>query len=147
MKRFVRLLSLSSFALALSLAPSFASADEPTPAQQCEKRVKEGLVAPLTEQEANRSKFSRARLPPRERRVRVTQVKPSVDANGRPFMAFAVDVRFGDEWTKDDIVGCAYLKSGDLFVKRGDDFRSAGFLLGKSADPVPGVCRAAPARA
>lgn len=79
--------------------------------------------------------------------MRVTQVKPSVDAAGRPFMTFAVDVRFGDEWTKDDIVGCAYLKNGDLFVKRGDDFRSAGILLGKPADPVPGVCKAAAARA
>lgn len=86
-------------------------------------------------------------MPPRERRVRITQVKPSVDAGGRPFMAFAVDVRFGDEWTANDIVGCAYLKSGDLFVKRGDGFRPAGVLLGKPADAVAGVCKAAAARA
>jgi hypothetical protein len=96
------------------------------------------------EHEANKSRFSRARLPPRERRVRVTQVTPAVDAAGRPFMAFAIDVRFGgDEWRENDIVGCAYTKSGELFVKRGDDFRPAAILLGKPADPVAGVCKAA----
>lgn len=135
---------VSSLALALSLVPSFATADEPTPAQQCEKRVREGLLAPLAEQEANTSRFSRARMPPRERRLRVTQVTPAVDAAGRPFMTFAIDVRWGDDWRDNDIVGCAYLKSGDLFVKRGEEFRSAAILLGKPADPAPGVCKAAP---
>jgi hypothetical protein len=134
---------VSSFALALSLAPSFASADEPTPAQQCEKRVREGLLAPLVEHEANTSRFSRARMPPRERRVRVTQVSPSVDAAGRPFMAFAIDVKWGDAWHENDIVGCAYTKSGDLFVKRGEEFRPAAILLGKPADAVAGVCKSA----
>lgn len=142
MKRLV-LVSSFAFAFALSLAPSFATADEPTPAQQCEKRVREGLVAPLAAYEANTSRFSRARLPPRERRVRITQVTPANDAAGRPFMAFAIDVRWGDEWHENDIVGCAYPKSGELFVKRGDDFRPAAILLGKPGDPVAGVCKAA----
>lgn len=101
-------------------------------------------MAPLAEHEANTSRFSRARLPPRERRLRVTQVTPSVDAGGRPFMAFAIDVRWGDEWHANDIVGCAYTKSGELLVKRGDDFRPAAILLGKPADPVAGACKAAP---
>jgi hypothetical protein len=128
----------------LSLVPSFASADEPTPAQQCAKRVREALVAPLADHEAKASRFSRARLPPRERRVRVTQVTPSTDAAGRTFMTFAVDVRFGgDEWKQNDIVGCAYTKGGEIFVKRGDDFRPAAILLGKPADPVAGVCKSA----
>jgi hypothetical protein len=139
---------VSSFALSLSLAPSFASADEPTPTpaqQQCEKRVREGLVAPLADYEASTSRFSRARLPPRERRVRITQVTPTVDAGGRPFMAFAIDARWGTgEWHENDIVGCAYTTSGDIFVKRGDDFRPAAILLGKPADPASGVCKAAP---
>lgn len=136
---------VSSFALALSLVPSFATADEPTPAQQCEKRVREGLVAPLAEYEANRSRFSRARLPPGERRVRVTQTTPAVDAAGRQFMTFAIDVRWGGtEWHENDIVGCAYTKTGEIFVKRGEEFRAAGILLGKPADPVAGVCKAAP---
>jgi len=137
---------VSSFALALSLVPSFATADEQTPAQQqCEKRVREGLVAPLTEYQANRSKFSRARLPPSERRVRATQTTPSVDASGRQFMTYAIDVRFGGEkWTENDIVGCVYTTSGDIFVKLGNDFRAAGVMLGKPSDPVNGVCKAAP---
>ena len=140
-----RLVLVSSFALALSLIPSAATADEPTPAQQCEKRVREGLVAPLTAYEADRSKFSRARLPPQERRVRITQAAPSVDTSGRQFMTFAVDVRFGkDEWRENDVVGCAYTKSGDLFVKRGEEFRPATILVGKPGDAVAGVCKAAP---
>lgn len=136
---------VSSFALVLSLVPSFATADEPTPAQQCEKRVREGLLAPLADHEASTSRFSRARIPPRERRVRITQATPAVDTAGRPFMTFAIDVRFGgDKWQDNDIVGCVYPKSGELFVKRGEEFRAAAFLLGKPADPAPGVCKAAP---
>lgn len=77
--------------------------------------------------------------------MRITQVTPSVDAQGRPFMAFAIDVKWGgDEWHENDIVGCAYTKSGELFVKRGDDFRPAGILMGKPGDAVAGVCKAAP---
>ncbi len=130
---------------ALSLAPSFASADEPPPALRAQRRVEEGLVKPLTEHEANMSRFSRARRPPQERRVRVTQAAASRDKAGRPFMAFAVDVRFaGGEWRENDIVGCAYTASGELFVKRGDAYRPAAFLLGNAADPVAGVCQADP---
>jgi hypothetical protein len=78
--------------------------------------------------------------------VRVTQTTASADKAGRSFMAFAIDVRFGDgEWRANDIVGCAYTKSGELYVKRGDAYRPAVFLLGKNVDPVPGVCQAAPA--
>jgi hypothetical protein len=133
---------VSLCAFALSFVPSFASADEPTVAERCQRRVQEGLVKPLAEWEAGRSSFSRVRPVPRERRVRVLQTTETVDNAGRPFVAFAVDVRFGNsEWHENDIVGCAYLKSGDLFVKRGDEYRPAAFLFGKSADPVAGVCR------
>jgi hypothetical protein len=110
--------------------------------------VQEGLVKPLAAKEKERSIFSRARLPPHERRVRVTQATTTLDKEGRSYVPFAVDVRFGDaEWHENDIVGCAYLKSGDLFVKRGDVFRPAAFLLGTDAKPVPGVCAPGPARA
>jgi hypothetical protein len=109
-----------------------------------QQRVDDGLVKPLAAFEANASRFSRARMPPRERRVRVTQTTATVDKSGRAFMAFAIDVKFGAEWHENDIVGCAYTKSGELFVKRGDAYRPASFLLGKSADPVAGVCQAAP---
>lgn len=138
---------LSSFALALSLVPSLAKADDPSLTARVEKRVKKGLLEPLAKHESERSRFSRARLPPRERRVRVTQAATSADKAGGAFVPFAIDVRWGgDKWQESDIVGCAYPKTGALFVKRGDDYRPAVFLLGKAADPVAGVCQAAPAR-
>jgi hypothetical protein len=106
-------------------------------------RVEQGLVKPLADQEGG-SRFSRGRPPPRERRVRVTTATETPDRKGRAFVPFAVDVRFGGEWRENDIVGCAYTKNGDLFVKRGDAYRPASFLLGKKADAVAGVCEGAP---
>ncbi len=59
-------------------------------------------------------------------------------------MPFAVDSRYvGDDWHADDIVGCAYVGKGDLYVKRGDGYRPAQFLFGKVVDAVPGACQAA----
>lgn len=127
-----------------SCLPSLAWADEPSLAQWATKRVEDGLLQPLAAQEGSR--FSRSRPPPRERRVRVTQTSASTDKRGRAFVAFSVDVRFGGEWRENDIVGCAYRGSGELFVKRGDSYRPAAFLLGKNLEPVPGVCEAAPSR-
>jgi hypothetical protein len=61
---------------------------------------------------------------------------------------FAIDSRLtGGQWAKDDIVGCAYVAKGELFVKLGDGYRPASYLFGKNSDPVPGVCEAAPATA
>ena len=138
----IRWLFLCAFAL--SLVPSFASADEPSLTEWTEQRVQDGLVKPLADLESHR--FTRARPPPRERRVRVLQTTATLDKSGRPFVPFAVDVRFGPEWHENDIVGCAYTGSGNLYVKKGDAYRPASFLLGKSDDPVAGVCEAAPAR-
>jgi hypothetical protein len=101
-------------------------------------------VKPLADLESHR--FSRARPPPRERRVRAVQTTATLDKSGRPFVPFAIDVRFGSEWHENDIVGCAYTGSGNLFVKRGDTYRPASFLLGKNDAPVSDVCVAAPAR-
>jgi hypothetical protein len=130
---------------ALSLVPCFASADEPSVADQAQHQVEEGLVKPLARFESRG--FSRSRPPPRERRVRVLQTSTTLDKNGHPFVPFAVDVRFGsDEWHENDIVGCAYAGSGKLYVKRGDAYRPASFLLGKNEDVVPSVCEAGPAR-
>jgi hypothetical protein len=136
---------LSSIACVLSLCPSLASADEPNLGEWVQTRVQGGLVKPMVDNENHR--FSRARPPPRERRVRATDTTATIDKNGRSFVRFAVDVRFGSsDWKENDIVGCAYLGSGDLYVKRGEAYRPASFLLGKNEDPVPGVCEAAPAR-
>ena len=136
---------LLSCALGLSFVPSLASADEPL-AEWAQHRVEDGLVKPLAQVETSR--FSRARPVPHERRVRVTSSTATPDKSGHPFVTFAVDVRFGGaEWRANDIVGCAYTGSGNLFVKVGDAYRPAAFLLGKNLDPVAGACEpAAPAR-
>lgn len=78
--------------------------------------------------------------------MRVTQSTGTPDKSGRQFMPFAIDVRFGGAWHDNDIVGCIYTASGDLFVKKGDSYRPAAFLLGKNVEPVAGVCETAPAR-
>lgn len=131
------------FAFVLSVAPSLASAAKPTLVEWVRTRVDTALVAPLTKLEASRSRFSRVRMPPGQRRVRVLKATASRDAEGREFLPFAVDVRYGSEWTKDDIRGCAYKGKGDLFVKIGDTYRPAAFLLGKDVEPVTGVCKEA----
>lgn len=107
--------------------------------------MQDGLVKPLAESESKGSRFSRARPLPRERRVRVTQASATTDKRGKKFVAFAVDVRFGGgQWQANDIVGCAYAGSGELFVKSGPEFFPAALLLGKKVDPVAGACAAAP---
>jgi hypothetical protein len=131
-------------AFALSFVPSFASADEQSLATVVYRRVADGILQPLAELESNR--FSRARPMPHERRVRVLQTTETADKNGRGFVPFAIDVKYGEEWHENDVVGCAYTKSGDLFVKRGDAFRPAVFLLGKNVPTVAGVCQAGAAR-
>ena len=133
------------FALALSFVPSLAWADEPSLATWTERRVREALVVPLAKQEARVSPFSRGRPPPRERRVRALQTTASLDARDRAFVPFAIDVRFGtQEWQTEDVTGCVYKKTGEIFVKIGDAYRPSAFLLGKDTGPVAGVCVAAP---
>jgi hypothetical protein len=125
----------------LLVVPSLASAAEPSLAEWARNRVEEGLVKPLARSQVRG--FSRERPPPLERRVRVLQPTATLDKSGHAFVPFAVDVRFGDEW-RSDIAGCVYQGSGAIFVKKGDSYRPASFLLGKKADPVAGVCEAAP---
>ena len=130
-------------AFALSLAPSLALADDTSLTASVQRRVQDGLLKPIA---AFQNKFSRARPPPHETRVRVLGTTPSIDAAGRPFVAFAVDVNYGSQWQENDIVGCEYPKTGLLFAKIGDSYRPASFLFGKVAEVVPGVCTAAPER-
>jgi hypothetical protein len=108
--------------------------------------VEAAIIQPLAAIEAKRSRFSRARPPPRERRIRVTQTALTTDKQGRGFVTFAIDGGFAGEWQQNDIVGCAYRASGALFIKRGSAYFPAALLLGKNVDPVAGVCQAAPAR-
>ena len=105
-----------------------------------------GLLEPLAQKEKERSRFSRAVLPPQVRRVRVTQAAAALDTSGRAYMTFAVDVRRGSEWQQNDVVGCAYTQTGALFVKRADEYWPAELLLGKAVAVAPNVCTPAKAR-
>ena len=132
-------------AIVLSLVPSLAWGDEPSLVEWAKRRVEERLVKPIAQKEGERKSFSRSRPAPKERRVRVTQESTTPDQHGKAYVPFAIDVRFGsDEWQENDVVGCAYRESGELFVKIGDEYRPAAFLLGKSVKPVPSVCEPKP---
>lgn len=124
--------------LVLSLIPSLASADEPSVKAWAEQRVRAGLLEPLAER-GDGPRFSRAAPIPRERRLRVVSNTLSKDKKGGSFASYEVDVRYGKEWRL-DIVGCVYKETGQIFVKRGDEYRPAEFLLGADVRPVSGVC-------
>lgn len=101
--------------------------------------MKTAVLKPLSAQEDKRSRYSRAAMPPSERRVRVIEAK-LLDKNGRAFTTFAIDKRYGFEadeaWIENEWVGCAYLDSKDVFLKRGDEYRPASFLLGKRTEAI-----------
>lgn len=143
----IRLRSLLPTLLALSFVPSLALADDASPVEQARRRIDTALVKPLAQQESAGSRFSRARPMPHDRRVRVTSAILTQDKSGKAFLPYSIDVRYGGDWTKDDIVGCVYPSSGDVYVKRGDTVYPAGLLLGKKVRVVEGACTtgAAPA--
>lgn len=124
----------------LTLA-SLAWAEPPAAdAKGVEALVRRELVEPLKAKELKQSRFSRARLPPQVRRVRVLDDSPRHDSAGRAFFTFAIDARHGFEaleedgeasWRKAAITGCAYPDTQEVFVKSGDRHRPAAFLLGK----------------
>ena len=99
--------------------------------------VTERLIQPLAAKDQNQSKFSRARLPPAERRVRMLDVTKQQDSAGNAFFAFAVDARHGwsdddgKNWTKAAFTGCVYPDSGDVFIKRGKAYHPAAAAVGK----------------
>jgi len=125
----------------LAFVPSLATAAEPSLVEWTQQRVEAVLVKPLAKREGR--SFSRSRPPPHESRVRVTQTTLSRDAQGRDFVPFAVDVRFGPgDWQLNDVVGCAYRESGNLFVYVGNVYYPAALLLGKKVEPVSGACQA-----
>ena len=136
------LLALCAFAL--PCAPKLALGAEPSAVERAKDRVLAALVKPLAQRQTRR--FSRERPAPMERRVRVTEAAPLQDKSGRAFLPYAIDVRFGGAWRENDIVGCVYSSSGNVFVKNGDSYRPAAFLLGKDVAPVAGVCEAAAPR-
>ena len=86
-------------AVTLTLTSSLASAGSST-APTAVSLVTQKLIQPLAAKDGQRSKFSRARLPPSERRVRMLDDKPQHDSEGNAFYTFAVDQRHG--WRDDD---------------------------------------------
>lgn len=134
---------LVSFVAVLLLVPSLGWAAESSLSEWVQNKVQEGIIKPLARQRSRG--FSRSRPPPQQRRARVLSSALLRDKAGRGFVPFAVDIRHGSEW-HEDVVGCAYRDSGKLFVKVGDSYRPAAFLLGKNVEPVAGVCKAEPAR-
>ncbi len=131
-------------ALLVLVVPSLVFAAEPAKSEEvvsAEKRIETSLLKPLAERDEQRAMFSRARVAPKERRVRVTQVNASTDANEKSFFAFAIDSRFRGAWREADQIGCVYPASGEIFVKMGETFRSADALLGKKTQPAAaGIC-------
>lgn len=131
-------LSWLAFGALVVATSALARADEPSLADWTMRRIEAAVLRPLAELLPPR--FSRVRVPPVERRARVLQDNPSFDGSGRAFVPFAVDVRFGESWRENEIVGCAYVQSGEVFVKRGDGFRPAEVLLGKKVAANAGAC-------
>jgi hypothetical protein len=121
-------------------AASAASPDATTPqAKAAQALVSRDLVQPLAARESHRSKFSRASLPVQARRVRI--LDEHKDAQGNAFVRFAVDAHHGFAppvegsaagWQVAAITGCAYVDKSQVFVKKGDEYRPAAFLLGKN---------------
>ncbi|MEW5738500.1 MAG: hypothetical protein AB1938_06210 [Myxococcota bacterium] len=146
MKRLLLLSTLTLASLCFAEPPADASAEKAA----AEKLVKSELLQPLAAKELKQSRFSRARLPPQERRVRVLDT-PRQDSNGATFFAFEVDARFGDwdddaenPWRKADITGCVYPEKKEVFVKSGSSHRPAAFMAGKKVKPAESsVCQPA----
>lgn len=134
-----------SCVLVSALQVSPASADEQSIASWAKNRLQLGLVRMLANLDRQASRFSRGRPPPSERRVRILQTSTTRDQLGRQFIRFAIDVRYGDSewksaWKADDVVGCIYMPTGDMYVKRGDKYHPAALLQGKRVTEVSGAC-------
>ena len=141
MKR-LSMLALLLFSHTTFAEPTAASSSPPgaktAQARTAEALVSRELTQPLAAKESSRSRFSRASLPAQERRVRILDEQASKDTAGNSFVRFAVDARHGFREPGDDggwrlatIVGCVYPDRSQVFVKKGDEFRPAAFLLGK----------------
>jgi len=139
--------------LALTLCADLAVAEPPastatTTQKAASALVEKQLLQPLKKAEARRSRFSRAAPVPVVRRVRVLDTVAQVDAHGKTFVRFAIDVRRrGAEdgaWSHDEVVGCAYPDDRKVFVQSDDAYHPARSLLGEETEAQPDVCRAVP---
>lgn len=145
MKTWVPLLSALLY-VSVALAEPPAPSSNPTQ-EAASALVKKQVLQPLQRAESKRSRFSRAGLPPRARRVRVTDEVAVSDAHGNRFVRFSVDERLAwDEdgaWNEDAIVGCAYPEEKKVYVKREEAYVPASVLLGRDEKTQSGVCETA----
>jgi hypothetical protein len=102
--------------------------------------VQQKLVSPLSARDEKRSRFSRASIPPPERRVRVLDDATVVDGAGQAVVRFAIDTRRTDgEWHDAAMTGCVV--GGVVYVDGIDGVVAAHALLGgKREDVAPGTC-------
>ena len=109
------------------------------PAAVAVATVVSAVLTPLAHRDERRSKFSRAALPPSQRRARATG-SPQRDATGLAFVPVTVEARYGlmpdDRWRM-EVTGCVYVATQEVFIKRGGQHRPAAFLLGKRTPPAP----------
>jgi hypothetical protein len=114
---------------------------EAAPDRAVTKLVEAALLEPLARREAARSRYSRVRMPPAARQVRV--LEEAKDTQGRTFVRFAVDEKRSADWERNATLGCAYLEDGAVFVSRGGRVQSAAQYLGKVGPRVTTECVAA----
>ena len=105
--------------------------------------VEAALLKPLARREDARSRYSRVRMPPSARHVRVLEGGPETDPQGRTFVRFAVDEKRFAEWNRNAMVGCAYPDDGAVFIKLGAGMQSAAQYLGKGGRRATTECTAA----
>ncbi len=107
------------------------------------KLVEKALLKPLVAREEARSTYSRARMPPAARQVRVLDSAPVADPQGREFVRFAVDEKRFTAWERGTLVGCAYVADGAVFVRHGTKVQSAAQYVGQAGPKVTTECTAA----
>lgn len=117
-------------------------------AKEAEALVHKKLVVPLMAKDGEPIPFTRARIAPVLRRVRMADATPRADTKGHLFFAFSLDSFHGrsevdeDGWRKNVVEGCVYVESKEIFVKRRDEYRPAAVLLGKKTKSADAhVCR------
>jgi len=127
------------------LSVSILSGSQITLASDLEvsKLVEAALLKPLANREDARSRYSRVRMPPAARQVRVLEGQPETDPQGRTFVRFAVDEKRFAEWDRNAMVGCAYPDDGAVFIKRGQRVQSAAQYLGQGGPSATTECTAA----
>src|SRR5262245_56630200 len=110
------------------------------PDAEVSRLVEAALLKPLAQREDARSRYSRVRMPPAARRVRVLAGRPEKDLQGRAFLRFAVDEKRFTEWDRSAMVGCAYPDDGAVFIQRGERVQSAAQYLGKGGPRATTEC-------